>query len=47
MKVASTQENYMIAYVIEQLNKLGYYDTTGKTLYKLTSTLATIRAMRS
>lgn len=47
MKVASTQEDYMTAYVIEQLKKLGYYDVEGKSLYKLTATLSRLRAMNS
>lgn len=47
MKVASTQEDYMTAYVVEQLNKLGYYDVEGKSLYKLTATLTMVRAMNS
>lgn len=47
MKVSNNQDDYMIAYVTEQLNKLGYYDTTGKSLFSLTSTLARLRAMNS
>lgn len=47
MKASSTQEEYMIAYITEQLNKLGYFDTEGKSLFSLTSTLARIRAANS
>lgn len=43
MKVADTKEDRLIAHHVEQLNKLGYTDTEGKSLYQLRSTLARIR----
>lgn len=46
MKVADTKEDRLIAHTAAQLHKLGYYDTTGKTLYQLTSTLARVRRIR-
>lgn len=39
MKVADTKEDRLIAHHVEQLNKLGYFDTEGKSLYQLTSIL--------
>lgn len=47
MKVASTQEDYMVAHITEQLNKLGFHDTEGKSLFKLTAVLARLRAVNS
>lgn len=43
MKMADLKEDHLIAHHIEQLNKLDYFDTEGKSLYQLTSILATIR----
>lgn len=46
MKVADTKEDRLIAHHVEQLNKLGYTDTEGKSLYQLTSILARERFNR-
>jgi demethoxyubiquinone hydroxylase (CLK1/Coq7/Cat5 family) len=46
MKVADTKEDRLRAHYIEQLNKLGYHDTNGKTLHQLNSILATLRFNR-
>lgn len=40
MKAADLKEDHLRAHHVEQLNKLGYYDTEGKSLYQLTSILA-------
>lgn len=47
MKVANLKEDRLIAHTAAQLHKLEYYDTTGKTLYQLTSTLARVRRIRA
>jgi len=39
MKVANLKEDRLIAHHVEQLNKLGYTDTDGKSLYQLQSIL--------
>jgi len=39
MKVADLKHDRLRAHHIEQLNKLGYHDTEGKSLYQLTSIL--------
>jgi len=46
MKVADTKEDRLHAHYVEQLNKLEYYDTEGKSLYQLTSILARERFNR-
>lgn len=46
MKVADTKEERLHAHYIEQLNKLDYFDTDGKTLYQLTNILTRLRFER-
>lgn len=47
MKVADTKEDRLIAHTAAQLHKLEYYETNGKTLYQLTSTLARVKRIRA
>lgn len=43
MKAAELKEDRLRVHYIKQLNKLGFYDTEGKSLFQLTSTLSRIR----
>lgn len=45
MKAVDYQEWLMINHITDQLHKLGYYDTNGKTYKELRLTLARLRAM--
>lgn len=43
MKASDLKEDMLRAQYIEQLNKLDYYDTEGKSLYQLTNILTRLR----
>lgn len=45
MKIVDVHKGYMITHITEQLNKLGYHDTEGKSLNELKRKLAALRAM--